>query len=515
MSRLSKNIIYNLFGQGLLIVLGFVAVRFIFRQLGEDALGIIYFTLTMNAVLCAVLEMGICSTTVREVSVHSESDPNYIQDLVRTFSLFYWGAYALLGVVIFFLAPILVEKWINLKTMDMATATQVLQILGISALLALPRSFYTSLFRGLQRMEINNIIDVSASLIQQIGIIVVLILGGGLLSVIYWIAVSFGIWILFYILAVRRFFPWRALVPGFSNVVVRRNLGYSSNMMSISLLAIIHMQSDKIIVSKLLPVSLFGFYGFAYSVVSKATLLTSSVAQAAFPSFSSLFKIGGRDSMMTQYRKLHDLLCFGTVPLFGVIPFAVLPVFGFVFNPDVARMLLLPITFLTLGFYMNGALNVPYVFSLAVGKPEISAKSNFLALFIVLPVTGILIYFFGLTGAGFSWVFYHLFAYSYAVPRICSECLGIPVREWYLHIFKILVLVILTYGVGWAFLKFIGSYSILSLVLAYTGATIVFLTCAYFMIDDELKNTIVKFLQAGRGRFSKVIVLFQTLSREK
>ena len=160
MSRLSKNIIYNLFGQGLLLVLGFVAVRYIFRQLGEDALGIIYFTAMMNAVLCAVLEMGICSTTVREVSGHFESDPNYIQELIRTFSLFYWGAYVLLGLAIYFLAPVLVEKWINLKTMDSATAIYVLRILGIASLVALPKSFYVSLLRGLQRMEFNNFIDV-------------------------------------------------------------------------------------------------------------------------------------------------------------------------------------------------------------------------------------------------------------------------------------------------------------------------------------------------------------------
>jgi len=494
MSKLSKNIIYNLFGQGLLLIIGFVAVKYIFKQLGDDALGIIYFALTMNGVLCAVLEMGICSTTVREVSAHFNDEPGYIRNLIRTFSLFYWVACLLLAVIIYFGAPILVDKWINLETIDAAMATRVLQILGISALLALPRSLYASLFRGLQRMEFN-LIDVVSNAFQQFGIIVILAIGGGLLQVAYWIAVSFGIGTLCYLLAARRFFPWQAFVPYYYSVVVRRNLGYSFNMMSISLLAMVHTQSDKIIVSKLLPVSLFGFYGFAYSAVSKATLLTSAVAQAAFPSFSSLFKMGGRDSMMSQYRKLHDLLCFGAVPFFGVIPFAVLPVFGFVFNPGVARMLLLPITFLTLGFYMNGTLNVPYVFSLAVGKPEISTKSNFLALFIVLPVTGLLIGFFGLTGAGLSWVFYHLFAYLYVVPRICSKCLGMPVQEWYLHIFKILVLIILTYGVGWGFVEFIGSYSILSLALAYTGASIVFLTCAYFMINRELRKTLFYYLQ--------------------
>lgn len=503
MSRLSKNIIYNLFGQGLLLVLGFVAVKYIFKQLGEDALGIIYFTLTMNAVLCAVFEMGISSTTVREVSAHFNDEPGYIRNLIQTFSLFYWVAYFLMAIIIYFAAPILIDKWINLKTMDAATATQVLQILGISALFALPRSLYASLFRGLQRMEFN-LIDVAISALQQFGIIVILAIGGGLLSVAYWLAISFGIGVLCYLLAAQRFFSWRAFIPGYSAIVLKRNLKYSSNMMSISVLLMVHMQADKLIVSKLLPLSLFGYYAFAYSVVSKATLLTRAVAQAAFPSFSSLFSAGGRANMMSQYRRLQDMLCFGTVPLFAAIPFAVLPVFGFILNPDVARLLLLPITFITLGFYMSGTLNVPYVFSLAVGKPDITAKFNFLALFIVLPVTGILIYSLGLTGAGFSWVFYHLFSYSYIVPRICSECLGIPVREWYLHILKILVLIILTYGVGWAFLEFIGSYSILSLVLAYAGASIVFLTCAYYMINDELRSTLLQLLKTFTKRTIEV-----------
>ena len=55
MSQLSKNILYNLFGQALIVGLSFVAVKYIYVQLGEEALGVLYFALTINAVfvLCA------------------------------------------------------------------------------------------------------------------------------------------------------------------------------------------------------------------------------------------------------------------------------------------------------------------------------------------------------------------------------------------------------------------------------------------------------------------------------
>ncbi len=505
MSRLSKNVLYNLFGQGLLLVLSFISVKYIFKQLGEDALGIIYFTAMMNAILCAVLEMGICSTTVREVSAHFESEPEYIRNLIRTFSLFYWAVYALLGVTIFFLAPVLVEKWINLKTMEPATAIYILRILGIASLVALPKSFYVSLFRGLQRMEFNNFIDVITTGLQQLGTILILSFGGSLFFVVYWFAACYILRVLIYFIVSARFFSFSALIPGYSFIVVKRNLRFASRMMAVSILATIHMQADKLIISKLLSIGVVGYYGVAYSSASKGALITGAVSQASYPSFSALFKTGDRTRLLSQYRKLQDLVCFSIVPLFAAIPFAVLPLFTYILNEEIAHLLLLPVTLLSIGFYMNGTSTIPYIFSLAVGKPEIAVKVNFYALFVVVPVTVILIYFFGLTGAGLSWIFYHIFGYFYGVPKVCRECIEIPVWEWYWHVLRIFALAGITYGVAWFILGEIGNRSILSLASAYVGASIVFLIGSYFMIGEELKETISRLFQALKVRIMEFV----------
>jgi hypothetical protein len=137
---------------------------------------------------------------------------------------------------------------------------------------------------------------------------------------------------------------------------------------------------------------------------------------------------------------------------------------------------------------MNATLSLPYLLSLSVGRPEIVARFNFYSLFVVLPVTAVLIYFFGLSGAGFSWVFYHLFAYVYVVPRICSECLEIPVSTWYLQILRVVGISGLAYGGAWTALKLTGSDSALLIGLAYCLASAVFLGAAYWMIGEELRS---------------------------
>lgn len=510
MSRLSRNIIYNLLGQGLLLILGFVAVRCIFKRLGADALGIIYFSTVLNAILCAVLEMGICSTTVREVSAHFESDPGYIKDVIRTFSLLYWGLYALLAVAIFFLAPFLVKSWISLKVMDPATATCVLRVLGIASLVALPKSFYVSVFRGLQRMEFNNIIDVTISGLQQFGTIVILALGGNVFYVVYWFAACYGLSVLVYFSVAARFFSLHALVPGYSFSVIRRNLSFASRMMFISIISTIHNNFDKLIMSKLLPISTVGYYGIAYASASKGMLLAGAVSQAAFPSFSALFRAGAHDTILSQYWKLQDFLCLAMVPILALIPFALLPLFSYVFNEETARDLLVPTIFLCVGFYMNGTLYVPHVFSLAVGRPGIAARSNFYALFVVLPVMALLIYFLGLVGAGLSWIFYHLFGYGYGVPRICRECLKIPVGRWYGHMLKIFALAGLTYGVAGMILATTGSASIVSLLLAYSLASMVFMAGSYFIMGDTLRETLSGHLNGLRAQIAGALrVLIQ------
>jgi len=506
MSKLSRNIIFNLIGQGSLLVLGFVAVRYIFRGLGEDALGIIYFALTASTVLSGMLEMGIGSSAVREISGYATSEPEYVAAFVRTGSLFFWGIYILLVLALFLGAPVIVTHWIKLKTLDSETAIHVLRVIGIASMVALPRTLYVGILRGLQRMEFNNLIDVAASGLQQFGTIAILLLGGGLLRVVNWYAICFFASILAYVLTCSRLLSWRALVPGFSRSVVKRNLSFASNMAAASFLGVAESQVDKAIVSKLMPIGMFGYYGIAYATVSKGTLITTAIAQAALPSLCELHGRGNTKALLSQYSKLQDLLCFVTVPIFAAIPFAALPVFTFMLNAEAARLLLLPTTFLCLGFYLNGTLHAPSLLSLAVGRPDITARFNLYALFIVPPAAVILVYFFGLNGAALSWVVYNLFSYVYAIPRICAEC-GLelsPVRL-YAHVFRFLGPAAVIYGLAWIFCKTIGHSSISALAVGYTLASFVFVSGSFLLIGTDLRNTLQGMFRNFRAKYAEVV----------
>ncbi|MDQ6884302.1 MAG: oligosaccharide flippase family protein [Candidatus Dormibacteraeota bacterium] len=488
MSRLRRNILYNLGGQALLMGLGLLAVRFVFRQLGPDAFGIVLFSQTINAVLVAVVDLGLSSTTVREVAAHLRDEPTYVRDLIRTATLLYWTAYGLLAIGLITLAPAIVHHWIHLQSMDAQTATHLVQVLGIGSLLTLPRSLYASLLRGAQEMGLNNGIDVGMLVLQQVGMIVILIAGGGPMAVGFWLTGGFALAIVGYLLACGRLMGWRALMPGFSTEAIARNLHFSGQMAVISTTGMVQMQVDKLTVSKLLPIGDLGTYAFASTLAAGLSRVTTSIVQAAFPAFAALHADGDRPTLLRQYRRVHLLVTCLTPPFFAALTFGTTPIFAYVFDGAVARALVVPVALLCGGWFLNATLNVPYVLSLAMGRPDIVARQNLWAIVAVLPVSVLAVVLFSLRGAAFGWLFYQLFAYAYGVPRICRACLGISPIAWYRDVLRVTAVLALAYGGGYTIALTVGRGSLLWLISCYTLGSVAYLIGVYLVAGRELRD---------------------------
>jgi O-antigen/teichoic acid export membrane protein len=366
---------------------------------------------------------------------------------------------------------------------------------------------YKALLTGLQHMGITNLIDVVAKAVQQGVIFLILLMHGSIFHVAYWISASMALQVIVTWAVCGRYFSLRALLlPGFSFAVVKENIKYASGLFTISICSWITSQIDKVIISKLLPLTQLGIYTFARGAINQGMLLTGSISGAIFPHFSALHGAGKTVELRKAYDKIQDLICFGTIPVFAGVPFVTLPLFSRVFDLPSARMLLVPCTLLAIGYYMNGAITTPYVVSLAVGRPDIAARQNVLGLLIVTPASAAAIYWFGLSGAGFSWVIYHIYAYSYGLPRMCRECVGMAPRLWYWHVFRIMGAAFLIYGSIWRLIAWGGNFSLLALAAGYIAGSVIYCAFAFWVMGDELRTTIMQYVTRGRGLLQRVVV---------
>jgi O-antigen/teichoic acid export membrane protein len=473
-STLSRNIGVALAAQSLTLLLLLVVGRSLFRTLGGEAFGLINFSSTVCTALAGVLDLGTTSTVVREVAANRGHDSEYVDRVLRSASAVCWATYALAAMAMAWSSPLLVSGWLHLDTLEPSRAAHVLAVLTVSGLLALPRGVYAASLRGIDRLDLASRIDAAAVTVQQAGALGLALTGAGIGGVAIWLATVHLGWNAAYALAVRRHFGGRVLRLAIDPAAVRRNLPFSRSMLGISALATVHSHADRVILSGLLPVTRFGYYAFGYSLVSRGAVLASAVSQAALPALSAQFAREDRSGLLARYHRLQAFVCYGAAVLFAAVPFAVVPVFSLVFGRAAAWELLAPLSLVALGFFLNSTLTVPYMLSLAAGQPAITVRLNLHALWVTLPATAGLVVRFGLLGAGLSWVFYHLFAYTYGFPRICRACLGLSPLAGARPTLGALGLALASYGPAWAAARAAGAGT-LAMSAAFAAGTLLFL----------------------------------------
>jgi O-antigen/teichoic acid export membrane protein len=306
------------------------------------------------------------------------------------------------------------------------------------------------------------------------------------------------------VVACSRQFPASSLfIPGYSSAIIKSNLKYTLQMAVISLTALAYLQTDKLLLSKILPIETFGYYYFAYGLVSKGALVTMAFSYAAFPYVSNAHNAGDADVLRAHYHKLQDALCLLTVPVFAAIWFASLPLFTYLFDRQVAQTLSLPTALMCVGFYMTGTLTIPNNVAFAMGRAGIVARQNCLAVVVLLPATYICVRTWGLVGASLSIVIYSLFCYAYSIPKICAECLGMPPARWYQKVLKGYALGFATYGFAYAALRSAHDLRVSSWFVAYLVATAAMLTGTYYCVGNDTQQSIAglyAYLKPGRAQ---------------
>lgn len=492
MHTVARNTLYNLFGQGLALVVTALAVRYTYRELGQDIVGIIYLATTLAAFAVTFLDIGMSSVTIREVSSWSSTRPGYVVDVARTAGLIYWSLFVALGITFWLTAPLVINRWIHPSSLDVAGATLLLRTAGIGLLSVLPRSLYLSLLRGFERMDLSNALDLGSNLLLQVGIAAILLTKASVAPLALWFVIWAAAAVMAHGLLTTRVLPYQALVPGFVRQVVDQNIKFSSAASLISIFAAINTYLDKLVLSRYAPLGQFGYYGFIYAMLARALLPAAALFNAIFPAFSRMYRQGEQQQLARDAGKLQELLVVLILPVFAAFPFFADPLLRFIFDAEAARILRTPVLLLSVGFYMNATLNIPYAVSLAAGRADIGARMNALAFVVIAPATVALVRVYGLTGGALAWATYHLLAYAYAIPKIW-RLIDTPPRSFYGQLGRTVAFALGTYGPALAGLRLLSSGSLLVGFAAYAAATIAFLSGSFLLLRPDTRSTLAQF----------------------
>ena len=435
MSRVKTNFFANLAGSGWTALVGLACTPLYIHFMGMEAYGLIGFYLMLQGVI-QILDLGLSPTMNREMARYSvlQGKTGEARDFVRTLEVGYWAIGILIGCAVWLTAPHIASHWIKSGNIPTSEVRRAVAIMGALTALQWPLSFYQGGLLGLQRQVLHNGITIGTATLS----------GGGALLVLWLVSPTVSAFFTWQIAvsllqaAATTFALWRCL-PGsgraarFDPCITRHIWRFAAGMSGITITALVLMQLDKVILSKMLTLEIFGYYILAGMVGNGLSgLLIAPMFNTVFPRFSALVAEGDEKSLLEMYHGSTQVMAVMILPAAAVIAFFSREIMVlWTGSPEIANNTALIVSILVAGTALNGLMNLPYALQLSHGWTRIGLAINIVFIVTLVPAIVFTTKRFGAAGAASVWLALNAIYMIVGVPLTHRRLLKGEASRWF------------------------------------------------------------------------------------
>lgn len=407
MSIIKYNIIANFFGN---VWTGFMSLVFVpiyVHFIGIEAYGLMGIFATLLAI-SFLLDMGVTATVKREMALLAvqEAKVREIRDLIRTLEIPYWAIGIIISIIVVLLSPFIAYRWINTENLSPKTVETAIMLMGLTLAFQWPIGFYSGGLMGLQRQVMLNIINVVISTFRGLGAVLLLWTVSPTVEVFF----SWQVIVSIINVGILIYFLWRILPsdierPHFRYELLMNIWRFSLGMSGITLLSVILSQLDKVIISRILNLEIFGYYTLASVVAMNLLRFARPISTAAYPRMTNLVSLGATKDLAILYHKSAQLVSVLVLPAAIIIAlFSKEVLWIWTQNTITAENTHILVSILVMGTAVNGLLSIPYMLQLAYGQLRLPFFANLVSLLLLVPLMIIFTKWYGAIGASFVWI---------------------------------------------------------------------------------------------------------------
>jgi len=436
MSLTKKNIVANMFGGTWQALMGIIFVPFYIRFIGIESWGLIGFYTTLLMVF-GFLDAGISGTLNREIARLSAlpDKQQEMHDLLRTLEMIYWCVAVLGGVLIMVLSGFLSHHWIRSAELSPSTVEQAILIMGGVIALQMPLGFYTGGLIGLQKQVLLNIVTACSATFRGFGAVLILWLFSPTIQAYFlWQVVVSALTVFILRASLKRKMPAGVGKGFFRGHLLAGIWKFAAGVSGISILAVLLIQADKILLSKLLPLEMFGYYALASMMaISLLRIIVIPVYNSIYPKLTQLVSIGDEKRVSNFYHESCQFMSALLLPVASTVVFFSYEILLlWTQSIDVAEKTHILVRILICGSAINGVMYCPVALQMAYGWTKLSFCKNLIALFLLVPMLIFLTRYYGAAGGASVWLILNIGYILLEIPVLHHRLLKNEKWPWYL-----------------------------------------------------------------------------------
>jgi O-antigen/teichoic acid export membrane protein len=395
------NSFWNVTGDFAPMLLAFVAIPVVIRQLGVAEFGVLSIAWAVVAYM-AILDLGLSRALTKLVTDQLSTDS------AANVSALFWGCnlltalFGMLGGAALFIATPHLLLLLNIPLPLRGTTTAVFRLLALAVPVVISSSALQGFIAAFQRFDLITAVRVPASATVFLCPLIVLAFSRSLAVIVLLLLVTrlmagaAYFWCCLYV--------WPSLLSEFQSgrEQWRRLLNFGGWVMVTNSVVPVMMYCDRFFVSALLSLSAVTFYVTPYEAVAKLTIIPSAIARAFFPAFTEGFALS-TERAATLLKRGTSLVLLVSAPVVATLAILAPLGLGLWLGPAFAAKSATVLRWLAVGVLFNATAHLPYTLIQAAHRPDLPAKLNAIEIPFFLVAEYCLIKQWGIAGAAVAW----------------------------------------------------------------------------------------------------------------
>jgi O-antigen/teichoic acid export membrane protein len=435
---LRRNILASYTSQACVAVVGIAALPFYLRYLGAEAYGLAGFFAMLQAWFM-LLDVGLTPTLARETARHHAQaiDADDYASLVRVLRLFFVAMAVGGGGLLWAASGLVAEHWLQVQQLPTHEVSDALRIMAVIVALRWMCGLYRSIVTGAEHIVWLSGFNAGIAVVRTVGV----------LAALHWVAptaaVFFGFQLAVAVVELallareaHRLLPANAQRRPLREAVaaVKPLLRFALSVAFTASLWIVVTQSDKLLLSKILPLSDYGYFTLAVLVAGAVLLISGPVSAALLPHLARLEAQHNRTALIDTYRRSTQFVVVAALATAFAVALCAQPLL--LAWSDDATLADRTAPVLALYALGNGILAVssfPYYLQYAKGRLRLHVVGSVLFVALLVPAMAWAAAVHGGEGAGWVWMAVNAAYLLGWAPLIHRRLLAGINRSWFLR----------------------------------------------------------------------------------
>jgi len=310
---LKKNILANYASQLYVTGIGILILPLYIKYMGAEAYGLVGF-FTMLQAFFVMLDIGLTPTIGRETArYHGGSmSPLAYRQLLRALTIIFLVVAVSGGFGLWLFANEIANNWLTFEDLSLNVVIFSVQIMAISVALRWLCGLYRGVITGSEKLVWLSSFNALIATLRFVFVFISMWLYGytPVVFFIHQLLVAiielFGLWLMSQFLI-----PNKKLIQlpiGWSFKPIKPILKFALTIAFTSSTWVLVTQTDKLILSGVLPLEQYGYFTLAVLVASGIMVISGPVSSAIMPRMARLYSEGKSDELIAIYRGSTQLV---------------------------------------------------------------------------------------------------------------------------------------------------------------------------------------------------------------